>query len=75
MFSRKKVGKVCKKQLLIRTAASVLLVMTFLFLYYSPPGETILAFNQSNLMRVTEMREVDGQIIFRRLAPVTEMRP
>ncbi len=63
-----------RKQFL-KTAAGLVLALSFIFLFYSPPGETVRAFNQSNLVRVTEIQEVDGRIIFRRLAPVAGMSP
>ena len=37
------------------------MLFTLLFVFLSL-GETIQAFNQSNLIRVSEVREVDGRI-------------
>jgi hypothetical protein len=68
------VDKVAKKKFL-KTVAGFLLALNFIFFLYSPTDETVQAFNQSNLVRVTEIQEVDGRIIFRRLAPVTSIYP
>ena len=53
----------------------LLLMLAFFTVFLSPPGETIRAFNQTNLIRVSEIREVDGQLFYRRVAPVTEFWP
>ena len=53
----------------------LLLMMAFLTVLLSPPGDAIRAFNQTNLIRVAEMREVDGQLFYQRVAPVSEFWP
>lgn len=58
-----------------RAGVSMLLVCTMFLVFLSPPGKAVQAFNQSNLIRVTEVREVDGQYYYRRVAPVTEFWP
>ncbi|MBT9172329.1 MAG: hypothetical protein DDT21_00710 [Syntrophomonadaceae bacterium] len=63
------------KKKFLKTAAGFFLALNFIFFLYSPHDETVQAFNQSNLVRVTEIQEVDGRIIFRRLAPVAGMHP
>lgn len=63
------------KKKFLQTIAGLVLALTFIFFLHSPPGETVRAFNQNNLVRVTEIQEVDGRIIFRRLAPVAGMHP
>lgn len=63
------------KKKALQTAAGLLLALAFVFFFYPPADETVQAFNQGNLVRVTEIQEVDGRIIFRRLAPVTGMHP
>ncbi|MBT9139103.1 MAG: hypothetical protein DDT31_01684 [Syntrophomonadaceae bacterium] len=49
----------------------VLLAVFLLF----PYAEPLQAFNQSNLIRVSEIREVDGQLFYRRFAPVSDIMP
>ncbi|NLN06476.1 MAG: hypothetical protein GX167_02525 [Firmicutes bacterium] len=63
------------KRLLCKAATCIMLLFTLLFVFLSPPGETIQAFNQSNLIRVSEVREVDGRIFYRRVAPVSDFFP
>lgn len=67
-------NKVSRKRV-FKTAAGLVLAFAFILILYSPPGETVRAFNQSNLVRVTEIQEVDGRVIFRRLAPVAGVHP
>ncbi|NLM46115.1 MAG: hypothetical protein GX200_04880 [Firmicutes bacterium] len=63
------------KRLFSRAATGVMLLAALFFVFLSPPGETIHAFNQSNLIRVSEIREVDGKIFYRRVAPVSDFLP
>lgn len=58
-----------------QVGVSMLLVFALFMVFLSPPGEAVQAFNQSNLIRVTEVREVDGQYYYRRVAPVSEFWP
>jgi hypothetical protein len=58
-----------------RVGVSMLLAFSLLLVFLSPPGAVVQAFNQSNLIRVTEVREVDGQYYYRRAAPVAEFWP
>ncbi|HZK25272.1 MAG TPA: hypothetical protein VFC74_07785 [Oscillospiraceae bacterium] len=58
-----------------QVGVSMLLVLTLFMVFLSPPGEAVQAFNQSNLIRVTEVREVDGHYYYRRVAPVSEFWP
>ncbi|MDW7651271.1 MAG: hypothetical protein SCK29_07840 [Bacillota bacterium] len=51
------------------------LMLLLLTVFLSPPGESVRAFNQSNLIRVAEVREVDGELFYRRVAPVYEIHP
>jgi hypothetical protein len=53
----------------------LLFVAALLLVFLSPPGEPAKAFNQSNLIRVAEVREVDGKVWYTRVAPVTDMQP
>lgn len=57
------------------TSCGLLFLAMLMTVFLSPPGETIQAFNQSNLIRAAEIREVDGKLMYRRVAPVTDMRP
>jgi len=63
------------KKLLCRGATGIMLLLTLLFVFLSPPGEAVQAFNQSNLIRVAEIQEVDGRIFYRRVAPVSDFWP
>jgi hypothetical protein len=63
------------KERIWKTVAGLLFLAALLLVFLSPPGETVRAFNQTNLIRVAEVHEVDGNILFRRLAPVTDMQP
>lgn len=58
-----------------RAGFSMLLMIMLLAVFLSPPGEAVQAFNQSNLIRVTDVREVGGQYYYRRVAPVSEFMP
>jgi hypothetical protein len=53
----------------------LLFMVVLLTVFLSPSGETVLAFNQSNLIRVAEIREVDGRFHYTRVAPVSEFLP
>ncbi len=55
--------------------AGLLIVAVLLTVFLSPPNETVKAFNQSNLIRAAEVREVDGNLWYTRVAPVTDMLP
>ena len=63
------------KLLVYRAGVALLLMLAIFAVFLSPPGDTIQAFNQANLIRVAEIREVDGQVFFKRVAPVTEFLP
>lgn len=53
-----------------------LLMMVLLFtVFLSPPGATVHAFNQANLVRVTDVTEVDGHLFYKRVAPVYDIHP
>jgi hypothetical protein len=60
---------------LFTTGFGLLLMLVLLTVFLSPSGDSVQAFNQSNLIRVTEIREVDGQLYYRRVAPVSEIHP
>lgn len=57
------------------TTAFLLLMVVLLTVFLSPAGDSVQAFNQSNLIRVVEIREVDGQLYYRRVAPVYDIHP
>lgn len=59
----------------IRLGFSMLMMLMLLLVFLSPPGKVMQAFNQTNLIRVTEVREVDGHYYYRRVAPVSELLP
>jgi len=63
------------KKTIFQVSLSLMLAAVLLIVFLSPPGETVLAFNQDNLIRVAEVREVDGKYYYRRVAPVSEFRP
>ncbi|NLM51394.1 MAG: hypothetical protein GX197_01005 [Firmicutes bacterium] len=63
------------KNSLLPISLGLMLIAVLLVVFLSPPGETVLAFNQNNLIRVAEVREVDGKYYYRRVAPVSEFRP
>lgn len=57
-------------------AGFTLLFMAMLFgVFLSPPDGIVQAFNQSNLIRAAEIHEVDGRVLYRRVAPVSEFHP
>ncbi|NLZ93810.1 MAG: hypothetical protein GX922_07350 [Firmicutes bacterium] len=62
-------------KLYLRLGISMLMMLMLLLVFLSPPGEVMQAFNQTNLIRVTEVHEVDGQYYYRRVAPVSELLP
>ncbi len=65
-----------KRMWFVRAGAGLLLCLGVLSLFFlSPAGRAVQAFNQQNLVRVTEVREVDGQVYYRRLAPATGLLP
>lgn len=53
----------------------LLVFFALLAVFLFPTAEPLQAFNQSNLIRVAEIREVDGQLFYRRFAPVSDMMP
>lgn len=53
----------------------MILMMSFFTVFQSPQEDAVSAFNQSNLIRVTRYREVDGRIIYRRVVPVSDFNP
>lgn len=57
------------------TSLGLLLMFVLLTVFLSPSGDTVQAFNQSNLIRVAEIREVDGHLFYRRVAPVSDIHP
>jgi hypothetical protein len=59
----------------LTTGFGLLFMVVLLSVFLSPSGETALAFNQSNLIRVAEIREVDGHFLYTRVAPVSEFHP
>jgi hypothetical protein len=59
----------------LTTGFGLLFMVVLLTVFMSPSGETALAFNQSNLVRVAEIREVDGRLFYTRVAPVSEIHP
>jgi hypothetical protein len=73
MYNNRRWEKVHKKN--FSQAGAGLAFLLFLTVFLSPPGEAVPAFNQSNLIRVAEVREVDGVYYYRRVAPVTELLP
>lgn len=72
MFSEE-VEKVHNKR--VWKGAGLLIVAVLLTVFLSPSNETAKAFNQSNLIRAAEVREVDGSLWYTRVAPVTDMLP
>ncbi|MBS3899444.1 MAG: hypothetical protein KGZ54_01825 [Dethiobacter sp.] len=58
-----------------KRSLSLLMFFVLLAVFLFPSAEPLQAFNQSNLIRVSEIREVDGQLFYRRFAPVTDMMP
>ncbi|MBS4007995.1 MAG: hypothetical protein KGZ45_06170 [Clostridium sp.] len=54
---------------------SLLMFFVLLAVFLFPSAEPLQAFTQSNLIRVSEIREVDGQLFYRRFAPVSDMMP
>lgn len=57
------------------TGAGLLVMLALLTVFLSPSGETVQAFNQANLIRVVEVQEVDGEFLYRRVAPVYDFHP
>jgi hypothetical protein len=64
-----------QKSTVLKTGVGLMFLFMLLFFAQWYPGEAVQAFNQSNLIRVAEVREVDGQVFYRRLAPVSDMLP
>jgi len=58
-----------------KRSLGLLVFFALLAVFLFPAAETLQAFNQSNLIRVAEIREVDGQLFYRRFAPVSDMMP
>ncbi|MCW3491220.1 hypothetical protein [Dethiobacter alkaliphilus] len=63
------------KKRIITTGAGLLMMLALLTVFLSPAGETVQAFNKTNLIRVAEVHEVDGEFLFRRVAPVYDFHP
>ena len=63
------------KKKFLGAGCGLLVMMASLTVLLSPPGDAIRAFNQTNLIRVSEMREVDGKLFYQRVAPVSEFLP
>jgi len=58
-----------------KRSLGLLAIFALLVVFLLPTAEPLQAFNQSNLIRVAEVREVDGQLFYRRFAPVSDMMP
>ncbi|MBS4008491.1 MAG: hypothetical protein KGZ45_08740 [Clostridium sp.] len=58
-----------------KRSLGLLAIFALLAVFLLPTAEPLQAFNQSNLIRVAEVREVDGQLFYRRFAPVSDMMP
>ena len=64
-----------QRRTVFKTGVGLLFLFMLLFFAQWYPGEVVHAFNQNNLIRAAEVHEVDGQVFFRRLAPVSDMQP
>ena len=57
------------------TGAGLLVALALLTVFLSPSGDAVQAFNQANLIRVAEVHEVEGEFLYRRVAPVYDIHP
>jgi hypothetical protein len=64
-----------QKSTVFKTGVGLMFLFMLLFFAQWYPGEVVQAFNQDNLIRAAEVHEVDGQVFYRRLAPVSDMLP
>lgn len=53
-----------KRDIMIRAALGLVFLIAGLLLFWSAPKEDVEAFNQDNLIRVSEVYEVEGRIHF-----------
>lgn len=53
-----------KNDLLIRAALGLMLLVAGLLLLWMTPAKAVEAFNQNNLVRVSEVYEVEGRTYF-----------